>query len=805
MNIAMTLLLLSALTLLPARAQDHVEPAPSSGQVAGHADEPGAHAEHEASVPTGSSARPAWAWPAILLLLAIGAATPVAARRGGRRLPLPAVIGTCVLAALAILVVTRPGAEAPGHEAGHDEHEGEPAESSPFVSVSAEAAKALGLRTVTVSPTEFASGLAATGRIMPVESREAHLGSRISGRLTAVRVKIGDRVAAGQVVATLDSVDAAQAAAAWREAGARLAAARSNLATRRKLVTSGAFTAEPVEGARRQLADARVEQAKADSELAQARNELDAATAELARTERLVAGGSFTTAAEEEARQRLAEAERNLAEARARVAEAEAAVSDAKGAVDLARQRVTGAESLAERTARLAATGELDRAPLEQAQNHLAEARARRQQAEAALEQAQRQARRGEELYRAELISLNDLEGRRSAVREREAEHQTSVTAVANAESALKRQEQIAATRLTSGRAEQEAQNTLAEARRELAAANARLTQSESRLGVVRTGLPPAQAATEAARSALLRERALAGDQTRAHTALAEARLRVAQAERAAQGKRGEVTEARGKVGVAEAALKREQSLAAGHVRGREQLLGAEAEVSAARIARDNAAEVLHLLGASTKAAGGSRGPVQVPIRSPLSGQVTEIDATVGEAISAEQSLMSVVDLSEVYVEADVYEKDLPRIQEGQAVQVAVRAFPNQPVLGSVVSISGRLDPETRAAHVRALLPNPDWRLRPEMFAAVRFTTEAGARALSVPAEAVQEVEGGPVVFVQRAPEQYEMRSVSLGRRDGERVEVTSGLKGGEVVVTAGSYLLKSQRLKGELGEGHAH
>ncbi|MBI2299696.1 MAG: hypothetical protein HYU66_12270 [Armatimonadetes bacterium] len=90
------------------------------------------------------------------------------------------------------------------------------------------------------------------------------------------------------------------------------------------------------------------------------------------------------------------------------------------------------------------------------------------------------------------------------------------------------------------------------------------------------------------------------------------------------------------------------------------------------------------------------------------------------------------------------------------------------------------------------------------MFATIGFTTSTTAAVLSVSGEAVQEVEGAKVVFVQRGPTQYEVRPVLLGRDSDGRVEVKEGLKPGEVVVAAGSYLLKSQRLKNELGEGCA-
>ncbi len=688
-------------------------------------------------------------------------------------------------------------AHAEGEKGEHGEH-GEHGEESPMLEVDKAAAKAIDLRTETLMPAVSRSTHEATGRVVAVEARQAHLGSRLNGRLRRMAVRAGQRVTAGQVVATLDSVDATQAAAAHREASARLAASQRNLANRRQLAASGLYSAGPLGEARRQLAEARLEQARIQTELGQARHEADAAKAELQRVQRLAERGSYTSAAAEEAGGKLAEAERGLAEAGRAVADAQAERSEAHSAVQSARTKLHNAQGLLERTRRLAAVGDLDHGPLEAAQNTLADARSRLQQAEAALEQARRHAKRGEELHRSELVSQNDLEARRTAVREREAQVAEAQSAVRNATAAVRRQEQISGARMTSGRALQEAENQVAELRSELAAAEARLARAEAKVKAAGAVVTPAEAAVASAKSGHAREVATAGDQTRAASAIDAVRLRLAQATRAAQGKQGEAGEAARKVRVAEAALVREDRLSAGSVRVREQLLESEREVTQAQVARDNAAEVLRLLGASR----GQGGQVEVPIRSPLTGLVTKVEASVGEAVNPDKDLVTVVDLGEVYVEADVYEKDLPKVRNGQAARIAVRAVPGRAFAGSVVSIGGALDPQTRAAHVRVLLSNPGWHLKPEMFANVAFVTDEQAGVLSVASEAVQEVEGRQVVFVQRSPEQYELRPVEVGEAADGRRRVLSGLKAGEVVVTKGSYLLKSQRLKNEMGHG---
>ncbi|MBI2299697.1 MAG: efflux RND transporter periplasmic adaptor subunit [Armatimonadetes bacterium] len=579
------------------------------------------------------------------------------------------------------------------HKTEAQAHEGEEhAEESPFAEVDAAAAKALGLRTETVFPGSLTTRLAATGRVVPVESKVAHLGSRIAGRLQSVRVRVGDRVAAGSVVATLDSVDAAQAAAAYREAVGRVQAAERNLAARRQWIASGSLTYAPLEDARWKLAEARLEQAGIQTALAQAGNELESARAGLSRVQRLAAGGTYTTAATEEARQKLAEAEKGVADARRGVADAEADQGEAEGAVAAARTKVQSAQELLERTTRLADTGELDRAPLEQAQNALADAKSRLQQAEVGLEQARRQLERGEELYRQELISLNEVESRRALVREREAQAQEAASAAGNAKSAGARQEQIAGAKMLSGRAVQEARNALAEAKSDLTAAEAHLAKASARVRAAQAAGPPAEAAVETAKASWQREAATAKDETRSATALDEARLRVSQAERALAGKQAEVAEAAHKVQVAAAAVTREERLSASHVRAREQLLETEREVRGARLAKQSAAEVLTLLGAEAE---GRAGRLAIPIRAPFGGLVTELEAAVGEAVGPEKDLLTILDLSEVYLEADVYEKDLGRIRRGQTVRATFRSFAGEAFAGTVTSVSGSLDPQT--------------------------------------------------------------------------------------------------------------
>ena len=193
--------------------------------------------------------------------------------------------------------------------------------------------------------------------------------------------------------------------------------------------------------------------------------------------------------------------------------------------------------------------------------------------------------------------------------------------------------------------------------------------------------------------------------------------------------------------------------------------------------------------------------PVVTTIRAPFAGVVTKVQASPGEVVSAEAELFTVADLSQVWVQAEVYEKDLGRVQVGQAARITVDTYPDQPFTGKVTYISDLLDPQTRTAKVRCEVPNRAVRLKLDMFATVQLPTTFSRRALAVPADAVQQVEGKDVVFVRRAPTQFEARQIKTGKLINSLLEITSGLREGEPVAIRGAFHLKSILASKGLGE----
>jgi len=184
-------------------------------------------------------------------------------------------------------------------------------------------------------------------------------------------------------------------------------------------------------------------------------------------------------------------------------------------------------------------------------------------------------------------------------------------------------------------------------------------------------------------------------------------------------------------------------------------------------------------------------------LNSPIDGIVVERNATVGASVGTDANLFKIIDLSRVWIDADVFEKDLPRVRPGQEVKLKVTAFPESTFSGKVILINSVVDPETRTVKVRTEVANPDGRLKPDMFANVQIVTEMNRAAISIPQSAVLNDEGKTVVFVAEG-DGYKKRQVQAGIQNNGRVEVVDGLTAGDKVVVKGNYLLLEQSKAGQ-------
>lgn len=192
-------------------------------------------------------------------------------------------------------------------------------------------------------------------------------------------------------------------------------------------------------------------------------------------------------------------------------------------------------------------------------------------------------------------------------------------------------------------------------------------------------------------------------------------------------------------------------------------------------------------------------------VASPIDGTIVDFHITMGESVEAGRYLFIVADLTEVWVDLDIYQKDLGRVEKGQSV--LVMAGRDELRTEGIIDYVGPVVREaTRTGLARVSLANPDGRWKAGMFVTGRVTTDESTVPVAIRLSAVQKLDGHPVAFV-RAGDEFEPRDLELGRRDPEFVEILSGLSAGETYVSERSFLLKAHLEKASLDPhaGHNH
>ncbi len=221
-------------------------------------------------------------------------------------------------------------------------------------------------------------------------------------------------------------------------------------------------------------------------------------------------------------------------------------------------------------------------------------------------------------------------------------------------------------------------------------------------------------------------------------------------------------------------------------------------EVEAARLR-------LQLLGLTAEQVRGLTSPSQIVstivVPAPIAGIITSRSANLGQVVAMGQELLSVTDLSEVWVVGDLYEQDFKTVTVGSDATIPTPAYPGLMLRGRVSYIDPRVDPQARTAKARIEVPNSDGRLRLGMYVTVSFTTSSGS-AVVVPRSAVQTIGDRQFVFVSAEGEEgkFIQRQVRLGSPIGDSYTVLNGLKPRETVVTEGSFFLRAEVLRNAPG-----
>lgn len=203
---------------------------------------------------------------------------------------------------------------------------------------------------------------------------------------------------------------------------------------------------------------------------------------------------------------------------------------------------------------------------------------------------------------------------------------------------------------------------------------------------------------------------------------------------------------------------------------------------------------------------GGSSG-ASVVVKAPIDGEVIERHATNGEVIDPDQPIFVIADLTAVTIEGRVYEKDVATVETGADARLTLQAHPGREWTGKLDYVSPHLDEKTRTTAVRMVLDNADRKLKPGLFGTMTILSKSDAppRAL-VPVAAVQRTKDGDAVFVPGDEEgEFKLVPVAVGTKREGLAEIASGIAPGDPVVVSGAFVLKSELMKSELGEGHTH
>jgi len=199
----------------------------------------------------------------------------------------------------------------------------------------------------------------------------------------------------------------------------------------------------------------------------------------------------------------------------------------------------------------------------------------------------------------------------------------------------------------------------------------------------------------------------------------------------------------------------------------------------------------------------------QIAVPSPASGYVVEKDVVEGAAVQPGMRLFRLAGLDRVWVEAEIYESELPKVRTGQPAVVTLAYLPGEELHGRVSLVYPQVDPESRTGRVRISIPNrigPGGpMLKPDMYADVVLQAQT-RNALLVPEQAVLYTGPRRIVFVDLGGGRFEPRDVRLGAKNEGSFEVLAGLQEGDVVVTSGNFLLDAEaRLQPGGGTDHEH
>ena len=645
-------------------------------------------------------------------------------------------------------------------EKGHDHKEGEGGHAeeghkegeSETIVFEGDSAREAGIATEAVAFQTQTVGIPFNGAIEASPDRVVRVSSVVPGRITRLLVRLGDQVQRGQTLAVVESRAIGEAQSAYQQATARLQNAQANFDVVSKQARAGVFARAPLEAARRAQVDASADVRAQEVAVRQARVALDNAG-------RLARAGSFASPAIEAARAQRAQAEESLRTAQAALSNASASVRSAQA--ELGRRR------------QIAAGGGYASRIVDESRRSLVAAQSARAAAQSEVATTRANLARARTLATEGLVSQRDLEAAQNALDTATARLETAQSDERTAQTELARQQRLASTGVAGTAEVGQAQSQLAAAQADVRTRNAETQRARESVRLADAAL---RRETSVLRGGVANRRELSG-----------ARGSLATAQNA-------LVKARQTLQVADAAFERERRIYRQNLNNISQVQAARSTLVGAQSDLRVAQTALALF----KSAPGGR--ASVPIVAPISGIVQERPVAQGEVIAADTVLMTIADLRFVHLDMFVPEREIARVKIGTPITATLDALPGRTFTGRIELVHSEVDPKTRTVETHAEIRNPG-DIKPGMFARGRIQTALAGAALTVPAEAIQDLEGEKMVFVQgEEAGHFEKRAVEVGATQNGRAIIKSGLKAGEKIVVKGAFTVKSQAMKSELG-----
>jgi cobalt-zinc-cadmium efflux system membrane fusion protein len=259
---------------------------------------------------------------------------------------------------------------------------------------------------------------------------------------------------------------------------------------------------------------------------------------------------------------------------------------------------------------------------------------------------------------------------------------------------------------------------------------------------------------------------------------------------------------------LAKSSFEREKRLFDRGVGAQKNTLATEAEYKVAQANLDAAEKKLHVLGFSEEdvkvIAQTHQINPEISLFAPIRGKVIEHHAVLGGMIDQSSELITIMDPTVLWVDAEIFESDIAKIHIGQRVRITLPAYPGDSFKGELNYISEILNEESRTITVRTEVQNREFKLKAGMFANVAIYLNSPQMLLAVPADAVLDDENDRIVFV-KSGDLYFLRAVSVGHAQNGFCTIADGLQSGEIIVTKGNYMLKSKLYDEALKKSGVH